>query len=365
MNYDFFASDQIVQNRPMGIPARTAQLATAQAGEKGAKDRARAEYQALVHSHDQPDRTPWAEYLRAARAEWLEPLGLWTPSPDFTCLPLHSAFWQLEFTLTRPYFSRDNDSLHVSDNPLFKDRVFKVPMVASTSWKGSLRAAATRRLVQSWAREGKVETLAHQRLRLTLLFGDEKGEEPGHLTDVARYLAERSVEADRLYRQLLIEHFAWGESALPHHAGRLYFYPTYFEWLGLEVINPHERRTRAGSQPIDFETVPAGATGVFSLLYVPFDRIGRDEAETRAEVAADLVLVAEALQAMLTAYGFGAKTSSGFGTVRPALARTGHLHVHGRAKPYDFHALAKMNDRTSLLAATRDAARDIAQEVGG
>lgn len=363
MNYDFFASDRDVQNRPMGVPTRITQLGTARAGDKGAKDRAREEYQSLAHSHDQPEKTPWAEYVRAARAEWLEPLGLWTPSPDFTCLPQHSAFWQLEFTLTRPYFSRDDDSLHVSDNPLLKDKVFKVPMVVSTSWKGSLRAAATRRLVQGWAREQTVETLARQRLRLTLLFGDEKGEEPGRLADVARYLAELSVEADRLYRQLLVEYFAWGEDALPHHAGRLYFYPTYFERLGLEVINPHDRRTRAGSQPIDFESVPAGATGVFSLLYVPFDRIGQDEAQTRAEVAADLPLVAQALQAMLTTYGFGAKTSSGFGTVRPILPRPGHLHVHGRATPYEFHALAKLADKTSLLAAARDAARGIAQGV--
>jgi CRISPR-associated protein Cmr2 len=43
------------------------------------------------------------------------------------------------------------------------------------------------------------------------------------------------------------------------------------------------------------------------LLYVPFGAVNS------GEVAADLKLVVEGIQAMLTVYGFGAKTSSGFG----------------------------------------------------
>ena len=48
---------------------------------------------------------------------------------------------------------------------------------------------------------------------------------------------------------------------------------------------------------------------------MPFDLVGRDEAQTRREVAEDLELVADGVQAMLCIYGFGAKTSSGYGAV--------------------------------------------------
>ena len=51
--------------------------------------------------------------------------------------------------------------------------------------------------------------------------------------------------------------------------GSLYFFPTYFDRIGLEVINPHPRDTGAGKQPIYFECVPPGTEGVFTILYVP------------------------------------------------------------------------------------------------
>ena len=201
-------------------------------------------------------------------------------------------------------------------------------------------------------------------MRQTLLFGDEKGQEMERSREFAAFLDAAKPDAVPLYRERLRQHFELRhDDPLPNHRGRLMYYPTYFDRIDVEVINPHSRETKAGTLPIYLESVPAGATGVFSLLYVPFDCIGQDEAKTRAEVAADLPLVAEALQAMLTTYGFGAKTSSGFGVARPALAQTGYLHMHGRATPYEFHALAKLADRTSLVAAARDAARDIAQEV--
>jgi len=45
------------------------------------------------------------------------------------------------------------------------------------------------------------------------------------------------------------------------------------------------------------------------------------------QVAADLVVLAKGLRAMLTVYGFGAKTSSGFGVAEDRLAGEGRLVI--------------------------------------
>jgi CRISPR-associated protein Cmr2 len=98
-------------------------------------------------------------------------------------------------------------------------------------------------------------------------------------------------------------------------AGRLHFYPTFFDRIGLEVINPHDRKTGTGKQPIYFECVPAGTYGTFTLLYVPLDLIGRRE-DVKEQAQEDLRAAAEGIRAMLTEYGFGAKTSSGYGVAK-------------------------------------------------
>ncbi|GIX47783.1 MAG: hypothetical protein KatS3mg131_1994 [Candidatus Tectimicrobiota bacterium] len=53
--------------------------------------------------------------------------------------------------------------------------------------------------------------------------------------------------------------------------------------------------------------MPPGTEGRFVLLYVPLGEVTPDE------VKGDFRAVAEGLKAMFTEYGFGAKTSSGFG----------------------------------------------------
>ncbi|SSC12720.1 conserved protein of unknown function [Mesotoga infera] len=48
-------------------------------------------------------------------------------------------------------------------------------------------------------------------------------------------------------------------------------------------------------------------------LYVPFDLVGKESVEIKKQMLEDLKLVVEGLEAMFTVYGFGAKTSSGYG----------------------------------------------------
>lgn len=209
------------------------------------------------------------------------------PKVDLAILPRYSFVLQFTFTLAQPYISRDEQDFYILDNPIRKDKVFELPYVASTSWKGSLRAAL-------W-KEGYRE----ENEQIYRLFGNNKGEE----------------NQEKL------------------HEGRLYFFPTFFTQKGLEIINPHDREHRVGKNPILFEAVPISAKGVYTLLYVPFDRIGRDEKATREQVAHDLEVVAKGLQAMFSIYGFGAKTSSGFGLAQESVSEgTLRLRVMELAK---------------------------------
>lgn len=254
----------------------------------------------------------------AANLQRLQSLGLEAPEAEVVQhLPLGSWFLQFTFTLAKPWISKDDDPFYVAEsvNPLRKDKVFKVPMMSAASWKGLLRWTAMQVRLST---QTDPQKFAQERFIQTLLFGDEKGEEPGQAKDWAAYLDKLGGETARQeYEQKVRAHFHFEEKdAMPHHSGRLMFYPTFFNGIDVEVINPHSRETKAGTHPIYLECVPAGARGTFSLLYVPFDLIGQSEEDIRQQAAEDLQRVAEGLQAMFLTYGFSAKRSSGFGVAQ-------------------------------------------------
>ncbi|MEM4390224.1 MAG: hypothetical protein QXG98_06245 [Candidatus Micrarchaeia archaeon] len=219
-------------------------------------------------------RKQWSE--NAKRVSLTEPDSkLWQtiarPSIDLTLLPPGSWFLQFIFTLAKPYISKDDNPFYIIDNPIVRDKVFRLPMIRPTSWKGNLYAAL-------WQ-------LGHDKQddeQMQRLFGETRGEESGQ-------------------------------------SGRLYFYPTFFTQTGLEIINPHDRKRRVGKNPILFECVPAGAQGTFSLLYVPFDPIGQPEDEIRRQAIQDLQIAAEGIQAMMLTYGFSAKRTSGYGVAQEVI----------------------------------------------
>lgn len=197
-------------------------------------------------------------------------------------LPSLSFMLRIPFLLQKPYLSKDERDFHLLDNPLCKEKVFQTPMVAATSWKGVLRAA----LWQLGYKEDRDVTIR--------LLGNARESEEGQ-------------------------------------AGRLYFYPTFFDKVAREVINPHDRETGVGARgPILMECVRQGTTGKLVLLYVPFGPIEETEEQRRAQVAEDLDVLAQGVQAMLTTYGFGAKTSSGFGTAEDQVAREGTLGIRAK-----------------------------------
>jgi len=265
-----------------------------------------------------PQRS-WDALDRSLR-KWLQ--GTWMGmKTDLTFLPPGSFLIHFAFRLRKPYLSKDDTEFYIIDNPVRKDKVFKLPYVATTGWKGALRAAMVRQLVEEKDKLSD-EEFAEKRFRLTILFGDEKGEEGMRITGLAEFLDQvKGDEAAKSYRQKVKNYFeVEDDKPLLHHSGRLVFFPTFFTQISLEVINPHDRGTGVGRQPIYIESVPKDAEGRFTLLYVPFDRVGHEEADAvrgirslQDEVASDLTIVAEGVRAMFTEYGFGAKTSSGFG----------------------------------------------------
>jgi len=246
--------------------------------------------------------------------------------------------------------NKDDDPFYVTEsvNPVRKDKVFKVPTMSAASWKGLLRWTVMhirlamqkdKLTADEFARERSArqaplirrpgdkltadeDEFARERLAQTLLFGDEKGEEPGQTKDFAAYLDELGgKEARKLYVQKVRARFHLDEKAeMPHHSGRLMFYPTFFNLIDVEVINPHSRKTRAGTHPIYLECVPIGAQGTFSLLYVPFDLIGKEESDIKQQSLADMKLIAEGLSAMFLTYGFSAKRTSGYGVAEETIS---------------------------------------------
>lgn len=198
-------------------------------------------------------------------------------------LPLLSFMLRIPFKLRKPYLSKDERNFYLLDNPLRREKVFRTPMVAATSWKGALRAA----LWQLGYREDNEITIR--------LLGNPRGSDE-------------------------------------HQSGHLYFYPTFFDHIGLEVINSHHRDTGVGAPrgPILMECVAQGARGSLLLLYVPFGFIDQSDEQRREEVARDLKVLAQGVRAMLITYGFGAKTSSGFGMAEEQLAGEGKLVIRAQ-----------------------------------
>lgn len=250
---------------------------------------------------------------------FLYPLCLDPVIPDISMFPQGSWAMSFRFKLRKPYISRDDTDFYIIDNPIRKEWIFKLPYIAGSQWKGALRAAMVKQLADTAGSLSK-EEFANRRFCLSLLFGDVKGGEQGDIKDLAKYLDNANTDAANLYRKKIREYFKIkDDEALPSHTGFLIFYPTYFTQIGLEVINPHDRETGTGAQPIYFESVPSGAEGTFVLLYVPYNLTGKGQDKIKEAMAADICLVTEGIRAMMLQYGFGAKTSSGHGTAKPEL----------------------------------------------
>jgi CRISPR-associated protein Cmr2 len=292
MQCDHYASRQITLSDRLGELEQAAQRLdqAKQQRDKNARQQAERDMEQAANQVVQIE--PHLAYLwfeakgseldNAIRDAWQKKLASSAIPEAFHFLPDDDAIYQMPafsfllrvpFYLRKPYLSKDDTTFHLLDNPVRKERIFQVPLVAPTGWKGALRAA----LWQLSYREDHEVTIR--------LLGNPRESDAGQ-------------------------------------AGRLHFFATFFDKIGLEVINPHSRQSGVGERgPILIECVPQGTTGTLLLLYVPFGSLDR------REIAQDLEVTALGLQAMLTIYGFGAKTSSGFGVVEEQLANQGKLLI--------------------------------------
>lgn len=272
-------------------------------------------------------------------------------------LPAGSFHLRLPITLATPWLSRDDIGLYVIDNPVRTDRVFGVPTISPAGWKGMFRWAATKVCLEHLA--DRLDDFARERLALTHLFGSEKGGGEEEVRALAAYLDELCPDAAAAYRAALgpavegIDEAA----AVPRLRGRLHFLPTFFDRIGMEVLNPHDRRSGAGTVPIYVGCAAAGASGVFEVVYVPWPGDGIDRAKSIRESTSDLDRVVRPLQALCLDFGISAKRSSGYGLVRDGWsAANGMLRLMTGRGPIE-----KTFDSFSALAQTVET---ITREVG-
>lgn len=266
---------------------------------------------------------------------------------SLTFLPYLSFILSVPFVLRKPYISRDDNYFYIIDNPVKKEWVFKSPYVAPSQWKGALRSAMMRKIVEELHRVGDEDAFMKKRLQLYRLFGNEKDGTEDYLN---KMLALKRIgpspentdkkqqeewfklfnnEIQRVQNEFntILRKNRYQASDIEGFQGRLYFYPTFFNEIGIEVINPHDRKSGAGSQPIYFECVPAGGKGIFSLIYTPLSFCLLNDAEHFQEVAKDLEILAQGIYAMLTTFGFGAKTTNGYGVIEEILESPGMLAI--------------------------------------
>jgi len=186
--------------------------------------------------------------------------------------------FEIYFTLQTPWYSKDDRPFHVLDNPLRKELVFGVPFMSASSWKGMLRWAFAMRTGQIGpSPEPDEEKLKFYQKQILYLFGNERG-------------AQNDFQS-----------------------GALQFYPTWFDKIDFELINPHDRARRAGTNPIIYEVLPAGTEGILKLLYAPAPGEVRRDGVDKVECLSSLV---DAIQHLLETYGISAKRTVGWGRAK-------------------------------------------------
>ncbi|MBU1669040.1 hypothetical protein KKC13_11530 [bacterium] len=210
---------------------------------------------------------------------------------------------QTTFTLQAPYYSSDDDEFYIINNPCLKEKVFKVPMMRGSGWKGALLSSA-RELVK-----GYEELESYFRL-----FG-VGGEAFENVVDKVN---DDDFKLFFMLNGLIIDVNEDVKSIFKKYKkskaakGRAIFYATYFDKLSLEIINPHNRKTKAGTNPIHYEVVPKGTTSELQIVYIPFDAVLESKEKIEKEAKADLEFLKNCINKALN-NGIGAKTKLGWG----------------------------------------------------
>jgi len=248
-------------------------------------------------------------------------------------LPPYSFALTAEIKLNAPYFSRDDDNFYLVDNPVLKEQVFKIPMVRGSGWKGALAAAAKELVsedLSSFLPFARIWGLGSSEYRN--LLESLKDEDPEKLKTrvISLSLFELGLKLDKddincinkkpqeflkkLSENLTAKNVK-SKTLLPYlqpHKGRAIFYPTFFNKISYEVINPHDRQKRAGINPIFYEIVPEGAAGRLQVIYIPHDALLTEDQVLKEQVNRDLSFLCRTIE-KTAEQGIGAKTKLGWG----------------------------------------------------
>jgi CRISPR-associated protein Cmr2 len=209
------------------------------------------------------------------------PQGLPGYEPSLPALLRDWLALSVTFQLQAPWFSKDDLPFHVLDNPVRRDRVFGAPCMAASSWKGLLR----------WTARMETGLLAHLESTNNEEMNKNKLKDWRDSAELVHLFGNERDEGEHFQR------------------GALAFRPTWFDKVGFEVINPHDRTKKAGTKPVLYEVVPPGSTGTLNVLYAPMPGVSAAGVDRQKA----MLLLFDAVESLLTEYGFSAKRTSGWG----------------------------------------------------
>jgi CRISPR-associated protein Cmr2 len=235
----------------------------------------------------------------------LRELGL--DDPSFCLLQEDWFALSVRFQLRAPWHAKDDRPSHPLYNPVRKDPVFGIPCLPASSWKGLLR----------WACRMEAGLLEH----LEKHSGNMLDETDWKDDEINRMLFGNEKGDDRDFQQ-----------------GVLSFYPTWFDQVGFEVINPHDRTRRAGTHPIYYEVVSAGTTGNLHLLYAPPPNSDRTKGVDSRRTGERFL---GAIHCLLTQYGISAKRTAGWGV---AEIEKWHLHARTTEESAQYYPSEDLSD---------------------
>ncbi len=255
---------------------------------------------------------------------------------------------QQTFEMDAPYFSRDDEALYIIDNPVLKEKVYKAPMIKGSMWKGVLLQAANAELNDMVENSdidiaGIIDTYR----KIYRIFGAGSQDFRGLIENLKKRMKTDSPKLMEEYTEQLVRYalFDLGislnidrkngkllfDQLIEHiereierkkilnlcvHKGRAIFYPTYFNQIALEVLNPHNKKRKAGTQPIYFEVVPKGRIGILQIIYIPFDAFLMTDAEIKKQSENDRRFIEKLIDRAVTRQGIGAKTKLGWGIAK-------------------------------------------------
>jgi CRISPR-associated protein Cmr2 len=290
------------------------------------KEKARIAYRSVIHTK-KGELSRYEQGVIFKNSQLMKKLGIVDKSIEDILKQLSFSFIiEFDFILRKSYLSKDDQDFYIIDNPVRKEKIFKVPEVSASAWKGNLRSAMIKLLAEDLLFQVNkfsplspekanelAEKIIQDRSRQILLFGIETEHTKKYFDCLTEEILKLDKERTMSKLNMLLKSInRFGETE-QEGQGRLCFFPSFLDQIDLEVINPHDRKRKVGTLPIMMECSPAGSKGIFRLLYFPFDLIGNDNS-IKNEAAMDLTQIAKGIKAMFTQYGFGAKTSSGFGT---------------------------------------------------